>query len=163
MVLRSDAEIRAAVLDELAWDCGVTAAGIDVTVSQGVVALTGTVPNEAERLAAEADAHHLHGVLDVVDEIEVRSADSPLAIDTAIARAARRALIEDRVLPEAHIHVTVSHALLRLDGDVDCWGQRARAEQIMKQLAGVCGVVNAMEVSTSQPEPRESSHDEYRP
>jgi hypothetical protein len=103
MVLRSDAEIRAAVLDELAWDCGVTAAGIDVTVSQGVVALTGTVPNEAERLAAEADAHHLHGVLDVVDEIEVRSADSPLAIDTAIARAARRALIADRLLPADRI------------------------------------------------------------
>jgi osmotically-inducible protein OsmY len=158
MVLRSDAEIRAAVLDELAWDTRVTAAGIDASVSQGVVALTGTMPNEAERLAAEADAHHLHGVLDVVDEIEVHRSDSPFAIDMAIAHAARRALIANRLLPADRIQITVSHGSLRLRGEVACGSQRDEVVQAVRQLAGVRAVIDEMDVATSQPASRERGH-----
>jgi osmotically-inducible protein OsmY len=158
MVLRSDAEIRAAILDELAWDSRITAAGIDVSVSQGVVALTGTMPNEAERLAAEADAHHLHGVLDVVDEIEVQRSDSPLAIDTAIAHAARRALIADRLQSAGRILITVSHGSVQLHGEVACASERDAAVQAVRQLAGVRAVIDEMAIATSQPASPEHGH-----
>lgn len=72
MIVRSDGEIQAAVLDELAWDHRVLATGIEVSVHRRIVTLTGTVRSDAERLAAEAAARRLYGVKDVINGIEVR-------------------------------------------------------------------------------------------
>lgn len=147
MVIRSGGEIQAAVLDELAWDSRVTASDIGVSVHQGIVTLTGTVATYAERMAAEAAAHRLHGVLDVVNDIEVTVPGGDLSDDTEIAQAVRRALLRDLLVPEDRIQTTVSEGWVRLDGEVDRWNQREEAEEAVGHLRGVRGVTNAIRVN----------------
>jgi len=153
MVLRSDGEIRAAVFDELAWDSRVTATDIGVTVHQRIVTLTGAVQSYAERMAAEAAAHRLHGILDVVNDIEVRIPGEGLPTDNEIAQAARRALVRDLLVPEDHIQTTVSNGWVRLDGEVERWSQCEEAEQAVGHLAGVRGVTNAIRVNAPPVDP----------
>lgn len=155
MIVRRDAEIRAALFEELAWDSRVTEADIGVSVQQRVVTLTGTVPSYAERLAAETAAYRLYGVLDVVNDIEVKIPGVGLPTDTEIAKAARRALVRDLLAPEDHIQTTVSDGWVRLEGEVDRWSQREEAEQAVGHLTGVRGVTNAIRVKAPLVNPTE--------
>lgn len=72
----TDPEIQQAVLKELKWDTRVRETEISVEVHGGVVTLSGTVYSWAKRIAAQEAAHRVHGVLDVANEIEVRSVGS---------------------------------------------------------------------------------------
>ena len=67
-----DWELQKAVLAELRSEPSVTAAGIGVTASEGVVGLSGYVENFGEKLAAETATRRVIGVKAVVDGIEVR-------------------------------------------------------------------------------------------
>jgi osmotically-inducible protein OsmY len=158
MVVRSEREIQAAVLDELAWDSRVTATDIGVSVQQGIVTLTGTVAAYAEWLAAAAAAHRLHGVLDVVNDIEVRVPGIGLPTDTEIAEAARRALARDLLTQADRIETTVSDGWVRLDGEVDRWNQHEEAEQAVGHLRGVRGVTNAIRINAPPADPTELRH-----
>lgn len=158
MIVRSDGEIQAAVFDELDWDSRVTATDIGVSVQQRIVTLTGTVPSYAERQAAEAAAHRLHGVLDVANDIEVQIPGVGIPTDTEIALAARRALARDLPVPEDHIQTTVSDGWVRLEGEVDRCSQREEAEQAVAHLTGVRGVTNAIRVKAPPVDPSELRH-----
>jgi osmotically-inducible protein OsmY len=158
MIVRSDWEIQAAVLDELAWDSRVTTTDIGVTVHQSIVTLSGVVHSYAERMAAEAAAHRLHGVLDVVNGVEVQIPGMGLPADTEIAQAAHRALVRDLQAPEDRIQTTVSDRWVRLDGEVDRWSQREEAEQAVGHLRGVRGVTNAIRVNAPPVSPPELRH-----
>lgn len=148
--MQRDGEIQAAVFDELEWDSRVTATDIGVSVHQCVVTLTGTVQSYAERLAAEAATHRLHGVLDVVNDIEVKIAGAGLPTDTEIALAMRSALARDSMVPADHIQTTVSDGWIQLEGKVDRCSQREEAEAVVGRLTGVRGVTNAIRVKVSE-------------
>ncbi len=71
-VPRSDDEIRDFVQRTIASDPMIPSdASIDVTVSNGVVTLTGTVPSKRIKHAAGDDAWWVPSVLDVHNEIEI--------------------------------------------------------------------------------------------
>ena len=60
--MKSDAEIRADVINELYWDPQVTEPeAIGVAVRDGAVTLTGHVPSYAEKLAAARAAERVYG------------------------------------------------------------------------------------------------------
>ncbi len=67
-----DKSIQHAVAEELEWARHVDASRIGVAVHDGVVHLTGLVGTLAEKKAANRSVWHLHGVLGVRDDIEVR-------------------------------------------------------------------------------------------
>jgi BON domain len=69
---RADDEIRGAVLRRLIDDPRVPSNHLEVSVSRGVVTLTGRVENEAQRAGAEKGIASLVGVTGVVNLIEVR-------------------------------------------------------------------------------------------
>ncbi len=61
--MKSDAEIRDDVINELHWDPQVTEPeAIGVAVTDGAVTLTGHVPSYAEKLAAALAAERVYGV-----------------------------------------------------------------------------------------------------
>ncbi len=143
---KTDAQIQADVMNELAADTRVRATDIGVTVEAGVVTLTGAVDYWARRHAAQQAAHRVAGVRDVANDIEVRVPGAHRRTDADIARAVRRALEWDARVPDERIRCTVSDGDVTLEGAVEYWSQREDAEDAVRNLAGVKSVNNALAV-----------------
>ena len=143
---RSDAEIQSEVLAELKWEPRVQATEIGVAVKDGVVTLTGWVDSYTKRWAAEEAAHRVRGVKAVANDIEVRLAATGERTDAEIAAAAARALQWDALLVPEKIDVTVSKGWITLKGMVDWQYKKHEAERVVRNLAGVKGVSNLIEV-----------------
>ena len=144
---RSDAEIQQDVLRELKWDTRIEETDVGVEVDDAIVTLTGTVGSWAKRMAAQEAAHRVAGVLDVANDIKVKVPGDIGRTDTEIAAAVRRALEWDVLVPEARLKSTVANGWVTLEGTVDVWSQRQDAERAIRNLAGVRGVTNAIQIS----------------
>jgi osmotically-inducible protein OsmY len=143
---RSDAEIQAEVLAELKWEPRVQSTEIGVAVKDGVVTLAGWVDSYTKRWAAEEAAHRVRGVKAVANDIEVRLGSGGQRTDAEIAAAAARALEWDALLVPEKIDVTVSKGWVTLKGSVDWAYKKQEAERVVRNLAGVVGVSNLIEV-----------------
>ena len=139
---RSDRDLKQRILRELKWDSRISWATINVEVSDGVVILTGAVPSYVQKVAAQEAAHRVQGVLDVANDIEVKPIDRLARTDSEIAGAVRSALEWDALVPNEQIQSTVSDGLVTLEGQVDYRRERTDAEQAIRRLAGVIGVIN---------------------
>ncbi len=146
MNIKTDELIKDDVIAELRWDTRVNETGIGVTVSKGVVTLTGAVTSYARKLAAQEAAHRVGGVLDVANDIQVIRSDDLALTDTEIAKAVRHTLEWDVFVPDTHIRSTVSDGWVTLEGEVETYGQREDAERAVRGLAGVVGVRNLIVV-----------------
>jgi len=92
---KSDADIQSEVLRELEWDASLREAEVGVAVDRGIVSLSGTLTSWERRQAALEAAHRVQGVLDVVNEIQVKVPGSGRTA-VEIARSVRDAEIEHR-------------------------------------------------------------------
>lgn len=144
--MRTDAEIQAEVLTELKWEPRVQATEIGVAVKDGVVTLTGFVDSYTKRWAAEDATHRVRGVKAVANDIEVRLSAGGERTDPEIAAAAARALQWDALLVPEKIDVTVSKGWITLKGTVDWQYKKHEAERVVRNLAGVKGVSNLIDV-----------------
>ncbi len=70
---RDDAEIRGEICNRLTWDSWVNADRVNVAVRDGVATLTGEVDSVVEKRAAGDDAWDAVGVVDVSNELRIRS------------------------------------------------------------------------------------------
>src|ERR1700716_2133817 len=153
---RSDFDVQRDVLEELKWDARVQPNEIGVAVKDGVVTLTGWVDSYLKRWAAEEAAHRVRGVRAVANDIEVRLGVGSERTDAEIAAAAVRALQWDAILVPEKIEVTVSKGWVTLKGSVDWQYKKTEAERVVRNLAGVKGVINLIEVKPKvQPTPDE--------
>jgi osmotically-inducible protein OsmY len=150
---KSDAQIQQEVLQELKWDSRVDESEIGVSVSDGVVTLTGTLGNYAKKLAAQEAAHRVAGVLDVANDIQVRVFESVNPSDTEIAQAVRRALEWDVWVPDERIQSTVSNGWVTLTGTVDLLRECNDAERAIRHITGVRGVTNKIFISAPRIKP----------
>lgn len=144
---RTDAEIQADVIAELKWEPRVQAPEIGVVVKDGVVTLTGWVDSYTKRWAAEEATHRVRGVKAVANDVEVRLAPGGERTDLEIAAAAARALEWDALLVPEKIDVTVSKGWVTLRGTVDWEYKKREAERVVRNLAGVKGVSNLIDVT----------------
>jgi osmotically-inducible protein OsmY len=147
---KTDREIHRDVLEELKWDPRVDETDVGVEVDRGVVTLTGTVTGWAKRLAAQEAARRVAGVLDVANDIVVKTPGSLTRTDTEIAQAVRQALQWDVFVPDEHITSTVTNGCVTLEGTVDRLTQRDDAERAVRNLTGVITVINRIAVRPSQ-------------
>jgi osmotically-inducible protein OsmY len=146
MMSKIDSEIQQAVLDELRWDTRVRATQIGVEVDAGVVTLTGNVGSWAERVAAQEAAHRVRAVLDVANDIEVKLPGNAQRTDAELAAQVRHALEWNVLVPSERISSTVSDGWVTLQGEVDYWSQREDTALGIKNIAGVRGVTNKIDV-----------------
>jgi osmotically-inducible protein OsmY len=144
--LRSDVEIQAEVQAELKWEPRVQATEIGVAVKDGVVTLTGWVDSYTKRWAAEEATHRVRGVKAVANDIEVRLSTAGERTDPEIAAAAARALQWDALLVPEQLDVTVSKGWITLKGTVDWQYKKQEAERVVRNLPGVKGVSNLIDV-----------------
>lgn len=148
-ITETDVRIRDAVMKQLDWDPEVDASAVGVAVRDGVITLTGYVPDYPGRLAAERAAKRVRGVRGVANDIEVRRTfernDSDIAID------ATRAL-ELRTTVPPTVQLVVRNGHVTLTGKVSWLFQRTGAEAAVRHVRGVLGVVNQIEIATSSVE-----------
>jgi osmotically-inducible protein OsmY len=143
-------ELKHNVESEINWEPSIkNPAAIAIAVKEGIVTLKGTVETYPEKLAAERAAIRVRGTRAVVNNIEVRLAGAKQRTDEDIAQAAANALDWTSGIPRDQIKVTVDNGWLTLKGSVDWYYQRTAAEEAVKYLTGVKGVINLIDVRPS--------------
>jgi osmotically-inducible protein OsmY len=144
--MKSDAEIRDDVLNELRWDPQITdPEAIGVAVTDGAVTMTGHASTYAEKLAASRAAQRVYGVKAVANELKVKLSGSPRD-DSDIAAAIAHVLEWDVQVPEGKVHARVQHGWVTLDGEVEYDFQRREVERMVRQVRGVTGVTDTITV-----------------
>ena len=146
----TDLELKRSVESELNWEPSIkSAAAIGVRVKDAVVTLIGPVESYSEKLAAERAALRVAGVKAVANDLEVRLPSSSERTDEDIAKAAANALDWTTGIPRDKIKVTVDKGWITLKGAVPFQYQRTAAEDAIRYLWGVKGVINLIEVQPS--------------
>jgi osmotically-inducible protein OsmY len=144
--MKTDDEIKRDVEEELRWDPDIDATDIAVAVKDGVVTLTGFVPSYSQKFQAEMDAKRVAGVVAVANDIEVRVPALDQRPDPEIARDAVQALRNQLPYSSQNIKVVVHDGWITLEGEVEWNYQRERAEDAVRWVKGVKGVVNSIQV-----------------
>jgi osmotically-inducible protein OsmY len=144
--MKTDDEIKRDVEEELRWDPEIDSTNIAVAVKDGVVTLTGFVPSYIQKFQAEQDAKRVAGVVAVANDIEVRVPTLDQRPDPDIARDAVQALKDRLPFSSRNIKVIVRDGWITLEGDVEWNFQRERAEDAVRRVKGVKGVINSIQV-----------------
>jgi osmotically-inducible protein OsmY len=144
--MKTDAQIKEDVQDELAWDPSINANHIGVAVDRGVVTLTGHIDNYAEKFAVERAVQRVAGVLAFAMELDVKLAPEHKRSDTDIAEAARHGLQWRVGLQSEKIQVEVDRGVVTLRGKVEWNYQRTGAMDAVRHILGVVNVINMIEV-----------------
>lgn len=150
--MKTDAELKSDVTDELSWDPAINAAQVGVSVDRGVVTLTGHVGTFAEKQAIERAVQRVKGVRLVAVELDVKLAHDHRRSDTEIAQAVASALKWNAVVGPAPLQVKVEKGWVTLGGQVKWHYQRSAAEKAVSHLLGVTGVSNLIEIQPATTE-----------
>ena len=142
----TDKTLRQTIVDELDFEPSVDAANIGVAVDNGVVTLTGHVASYAEKIAAERAVERVKGVRAIAENIEVRYPGHKQTADDEIAERALSILGWNVQVPKDSVKLKVEKGWIELTGDVNWQYQRVAAESAVRELSGVVGVTNLIEV-----------------
>lgn len=137
--MKTDAQLKTDVIEELLWEPTVTSSDINVAAHDGVITLSGTVPHYAEKRAAERATQRVEGVKAIAEEMEVHLLKDYERKDSDIAEAVVNSLKWHVWVPNS-IQATVENGWVTLTGSVK-WGyERTSAEDAVSYLAGVKGI-----------------------
>jgi osmotically-inducible protein OsmY len=139
-----DAAIKKAVKDALLYDPRVLSFNPTVTVSNGVVTLTGTVDNASAKQAAGDTAQNTIGVWRVHNYLRVRPELD--VTDKVLEERVRKALKRNPYVERSNITVVVMNGNAYLYGDVDSWLAKDEAERVARGVNGVVEVTSRLKV-----------------
>ena len=145
----SDRTLRDDIMNELDFEPRIKAAHIGAIVEKDVVTLSGHVSSYAEKLAAEDAVRRVRGVRAVATEIEIRHPSDKKIADDEIARRAVDILAWDATVPRNAIKITVNNGRVTLTGNVSWQFERKAAEDQVRKLSGVKGVINNIRMTPS--------------
>lgn len=117
---------------------------VAVAVKDGVVTLSGFVVTYWEKVEAEKVTKRISGVRGVANDIEVKPPST--RGHPEIAQDAVHALESHVRIPSDKIKVTVENGWVTLEGTVDWQYHKNLAESAVKNLKGVRGMTNLIEV-----------------
>lgn len=143
----TDLTLRQDVLDELEFEPSINAAHIGVTAERGVITLSGHVSTYSEREAAEKAARRVKGVQAIAQEIEVRPFGTHITADDEIAKRSANTLAWRTTVPRDAVKVKVQKGWVTLEGKLEWQYQKAAAANAIRDLAGVVGISNLIEVT----------------
>src|SRR5262249_14404886 len=139
-----DADVRGDVLRALQLDAHLPA-GIDATVQDGFVTLTGAVDWQHQRDEASFVAGNVAGVTGVADRIALnRSASNDGDAESSIRGAFRR---DARLGANDNLTVVISSGTATLTGTVHSWAERDAAVAAAWSAPGVSTVNDRISVS----------------
>ena len=149
--MRSDIDIKRDVEAELQSDPDIDATDIAVAVKNGVVTLSGFVRSYSQKWEAERAVKRVAGVVGVANDIEVRLPIFNQRPDPEIARDAVASIQAQLPYSADHIRVVVRDGWITLEGQVEWYYQRERAEEAVRRIRGVKGITNSIQVQPRTP------------
>ena len=136
--MKSDAQLKREVEDELKWAEGVPSDAIAVRVDRGCVTLTGEVDWGAQRHTAELVASRTLGVIGVMNQIAVKRDADPVLIAEQIAAALERHALNDA----KRLQVDVKDGVVTLRGEVGSQEEKRAIHGVACASFGVREVVD---------------------
>ncbi|TPG32872.1 BON domain-containing protein [Mycolicibacterium hodleri] len=143
---RIDGDIRAAVTAELEWTPDIDAAGIGVTVEDGVVSLLGEVADYAERASANRAALRVRDVTAVVNELSIQQNSTPMS-ENDIGKEVEHALRSTINVPDT-VKAEIDGHAVTLTGQVEWDFQRRAAARSVQYLRGVHSIDNRLNLTS---------------
>jgi len=140
--MKSDSDIKRDLESELKWDPDIDATDIAVAVKDSVVTLTGFARSYTQKWQAERDAKRVAGVTGVANDIVVRLPGGSERPDPEIARDAVAALKNELPYSSENMKVVVKDGWITLEGSAEWNYQRTRAENAVRRVRGIKGVIN---------------------
>jgi osmotically-inducible protein OsmY len=141
----SDTDISGAVRSALLYDTVVPLDRIDVTVTEGIVILSGTVDSQYQRQAAMADTVRVAGMQQVIGRMVVAP---PEVMADEIEAEVERAFRRHGQLADYGIDVDVAEGgHVTLLGTVTTHAERREAEEVACRARGVTSVTNILLVT----------------
>jgi osmotically-inducible protein OsmY len=147
-MMKSDGQLQRDVIDELRWDASVGGSEIGVAAKEGVVTLTGQVDTFAKKYAAVRAAERVAGVRAIAEENRVVIVGALQRTDTDLAHAILNTFEWDVQVPHDRVQARIEDGWVWLEGTVDLAFQARAAERAVRNLAGVRGVTNLLQVKT---------------
>ena len=145
--MRTDAQLQKDIIDELRWEPQIREREIGVAVKGGVVTLTGSVPSYSDKYLAETVVEGFAGVKAIANDLAVKLPSSSVRSDTEIAHQVVNALLWDVNVPETKVRAHVADGWVTLEGSVDFAFAKRAAYLAVRNLTGVRGVTNLIEVT----------------
>lgn len=124
---------------------------VSVDSENGVVTLTGSVPDRDEKSLAEDTVSNLPGVVRVINNISVEG-EQPEQSDGWIATKAHLVLLVHANVSASATTVQVKDGVVHLTGTVDNPAQKDLTEEYVKDISGVKSVTNDLVVKSNAPE-----------
>lgn len=144
----SDEELQRIVEQVLSWDALVPEQDLTVTVSDGLVALTGTVVAAPQAREAERAVSHIGGVRGVLNRIEIVEPD----VSTGDVRRAIAEALGRRAAHQAtHIDVVVDGDSVTLAGTTQSAQEKRAILGAVSHAPGISRVHDEMEVVGQPP------------
>ena len=138
--------IQQDIIAELKWNPSIDATHIQVEVLNGDVTLTGRVGNQAEKLNVERSIQRVSGVNAVIADLECLMPESSKKSDIEITFRAINLLQWMTYWVESSIEIVVENGWVTLSGEVDWQYQKEAANNIIRHLIGVVGIVNKITI-----------------
>ncbi len=145
LLLRSSEKLIQSIIEQLSSDERVESSDIHVDVHGATALLTGTVPSYADRRHAELIAAQTPGIAAVENTLAVEPPSYiKLPSDDEIAAAVQRLFALTLQLSTRHLQVSVEDGAVTLEGIVETYWQKIRAEEITADAAGVREIRNKL-------------------
>lgn len=152
----SPEQVKTRILEQLLWDNRLDASDIQVDVRENTVHLNGSVPTFQERRLAEEIVLYTPGVSVVRNELAVKYPKGiTLPSDADIESNIRNIFFLVSSFDASRIQLSVRNGTVTLDGSVDNYWQKLKAEELAADVAGVIDIHNRLAVV-----PTETYHDE---
>ncbi len=144
--MNNDRQLQQDVFNELTADPSVNAEKIGVSVSGGIVTLSGKVESFYEKWQAEKAAQRVLGVQGLTVAMDVAIPSNRQRTDEDIARSAQTVLGWNAALPADSVKVMVENGWVTLRGELGWNFQREIAEKVVAELIGVKGVTDQIDL-----------------
>ena len=135
-----------AILEELDRDPAIDASRISVAVRRGEMTLSGAVHSYSEKCRAERVARERSGSLHLRNAIEVRLSIGNYRSDAGLTHLTNEVLENYVVLSDEPPSAAVQNGWVTLRGIVTSDFRKKTAEAIVRELSGVRGITNEIQV-----------------
>jgi osmotically-inducible protein OsmY len=150
----SDAWIALKVRSELLFHANVSATSTKVEVSNGVVLLTGTVDNAAQKDLTEAYAKDVVGVTSVTNDLVVKDNANNTTMndsidDASITSQVKYELLDHKSTSAIKTKVTTKDGVVMISGDANSDAEKDLVSKLANSVRGVRSVENDMTVRSN--------------
>jgi osmotically-inducible protein OsmY len=154
--MKADNELQKNVMDAIKYDplLSPISSSIGVAVTDGIVTVSGEVETFIQKHAIEEVAKQVRGVSFVAVDVVVVTGVRRKRSDTEIAAHAKEALRHLSVIDTESLDVKVDDGWITIEGTVRWNYQREAAESYVRNLEGVRGVTNYLQLMDQPCDPK---------